>query len=417
MRILIVTPMLPYPRALNAGPQVTYAALSELGARHDLTLATFAGPNPAERAAITALRGEGITVQSVWRPAYTGLQRWRRRAEVFGFAAHGYYDWLRGAYPRLVLRLREPEMQDVLDRLFADHSFDLLQIEDSLMASYRYPSGLPTVLIEHEVRPSAPGAHPPHTASRLQRALDEKERVRWQRYQQTIWRRVDRIQVFTERDAAAVRTLAPDVADRTRINPFGVTPSIPTGDTYEQPETVVFVGGFIHPPNVDAALWLGREIMPLLRARRPGVRLLIVGNDPPREVRALDGRDIIVTGRVPDVAPFLARAAVVLAPLRMGGGMRLKVLQAMALGKAVVATPLGAEGIVTAGGAPPLVVAEDAVAIADAVADLLASEATRRALGERARAHIAAHHTWPAYAQRLEAIYRELVSPERLEPA
>src|SRR5690606_19051296 len=167
MRILLVTPMLPYPRALNAGPQVTYAALSELGARHDLTLATFAGPNPAERAAITALRGEGITVQSVWRPAYTGLQRWRRRAEVFGFAAHGYYDWRRGAYPRLVLRLREPEMRDVLDRLFADHSFDLLQIEDSLMASYRYPSGLPTVLIEHEVRPSAPGAHPPHTASRL----------------------------------------------------------------------------------------------------------------------------------------------------------------------------------------------------------------------------------------------------------
>src|SRR5690606_19543441 len=109
---------------------------------------------------------------------------------------------------------------------------------------------------------------------------------------------------------------------------------------------------------------------------RSGARLIIVGSDPPRSVRDLERDDVEVTGRVPDVNTYLQRASVVVAPLRAGGGMRLKVLQAMAAGKAVVATTLGAEGLV-GGTDRPLLLADDEEGFASAVAGLL-SDAEHR---------------------------------------
>jgi glycosyltransferase involved in cell wall biosynthesis len=172
---------------------------------------------------------------------------------------------------------------------------------------------------------------------------------------------------------------------------------------------IVFVGGFNHWPNVDAALWLGNEIMPLLRASRPGVHLWLVGSQPPPSVQQLAAADITVTGRVPSVEPYLERAALVLAPLRRGGGMRMKVLQAMALGKAVVTTPLGAEGLALAGQPAPLAIAESAPELAARVTDLLAEPDERHALGRQARAFVEEHHSLAAYGRRLTAIYDQLL--------
>ena len=171
------------------------------------------------------------------------------------------------------------------------------------------------------------------------------------------------------------------------------------------------MGNFTHPPNVDAALWLGREIMPRVRARCPSARLTIVGIFPTPEVRALAGDGLTVTGPVPDIAPYFERAAVVLAPVRTGGGMRTKVLQAMAYGKPVVTTTRGAEGLSVDGAHLPVVMAEDAEGIARAAADLLADDGQRCALGKAARAYVAEHFSPHAYASRLEAIYAELGPP------
>jgi glycosyltransferase involved in cell wall biosynthesis len=173
---------------------------------------------------------------------------------------------------------------------------------------------------------------------------------------------------------------------------------------------VLFVGNFTHPPNVDAALWLGQEIMPVLRCLAPGVHLSLVGIYPPASVQALAGADIEVTGHVPAIEPWFAEAAVVLAPLRIGGGMRMKVLQAMAMGKAVVTTPRGAEGLAVAGCPPPLIAAEGGEAIAAATATLLAAPESRHALGEQARAFVQAHFSATAHVDRLEAIYAELLA-------
>ena len=444
----MVTPMLPHAGAVNAGALVMHARLTALSRRHELTLATLAGPDPAEWRALEALRAARIDTRAVWRPepspflrrwrrlaplagpdpsTWTGgeirveaadrrgvvvpretaFRRWKRRSRLAGF-------WLRGKYPLRALQFWEPEMQSLLDRLCSEESFDLIQVEDDAMGSYGYRTQAPVVLAEYDVMSPPPDQQRGGTQpGPIQRALSAADGRRWRAYQPRVWRRFDRVQVFTPRDASAVGALAPDVAARVRVNPFGVELPAESDPVREEAGTVAFVGGFFHPPNVDAALWLGKEIMPLLRARRPGVRLLIVGSHPPEAVRALAGEDTLVTGRVPAVEPFVERAAVVLAPVRSGGGMRLKVLQAMAAGKAVVTTPIGAEGLAAAGSPPPLAIAADAEGLAAATAALLESEADRRALGRRARAFVAEHHTWSAHRRRMEATYAEL---QPLEP-
>lgn len=401
----MVTPMLPYPETPSAGPLGMYGTLSLLREQHQVTLATFAGPDHAEQAAIERLRASGVDLHAIWRMAPAGMARWQWRWRL----GRG---WLRGTRPLRALEFADRTMQQLLNRLLADRRFDLIQIEDNAMAGYDYKLGIPTVLTEHEVRYYAErrgdddaSAH----RSTPQQLFAAGERRRWRRYQAAVWQRFDRVQVFTPRDAAAICAIAPAVAPRLRVNPFGVALPPGTDQSCTVDNTIVFVGGFNHWPNVDAALWLGNEIMPLLRASRPGVHLSIVGSQPPPSVRQLAATDITVTGRVPSVEPYLKQAALVLAPLRSGGGMRMKVLQAMALGKAVVTTPLGAEGLAVAGHATPLVIAESALEIADKVAHLLAAPDQRRTLECQARAFVEEHHSLAAYGRRLAEIYDQLL--------
>ncbi len=402
MKILLVAPMPPQPQAPGAIPLVLYALLTGLKARHQITVVTVAGLEPGECQALDQLQAEGINVQAVRRTEPAGLHRWQRRWRLGS-------TWLKGRYPWRTIWFWEPQLQVILDRLLGRPAFDLVVVEDNAMGIYRYRTSVPVVFTEHEVRRSRPinwQMGPP--ARWLPWALGEADWRRWRSYQPEVWRRFDRLQVFTRRDAEAIGKLAPELASRVRVNPFGVVLPQPSPLEREVPGRLLFTGNFTHWPNVDAALWLGREIMPRLREACPGVHLDLIGIYPPQAVQALACADITVTGAVPMVEPYLERAAVVLAPVRLGGGMRMKVLHAMALGKAVVTTPRGADGFELASQAPPLVIAETAEAIASAVAGLLADPGARQGLGSQARAFVAEHYSPDAYARRLEALYAEL---------
>jgi len=402
MKILLVTPMPPRPQAPGAIPMILHALLAGLSVRHDLTLVTVAGPDPQEWEAIERLRTSGIEVHAIKRSQLHALPRWQRRWRLASA-------WLRGQWPWRTVWFWEPEMQQILDRLHAEKHFDLVQVEDNAMGIYRYRTRAPKILTEYEVRRPRPiNWHGWSQPGRMAWAFIEADWRRWPLYQRAVWRRFERIQVFTARDAETMRAIMPEVASRIRVNPFGVELPEAADPSREEDKTLVFVGNFTHPPNVDAALWLGHEIMPSLREHCPGVQLLLVGIHPPEPVRALACADIVVTGAVPKIEPYLERAAVVLAPIRTGGGQRMKVLHSMAMGKAVVTTPRGAEGLAIGGCTPPVVVAEDAQGIAAGVAALLDSDATRCELGHSARVFAAEHYNPNAYARRLEAIYAEL---------
>jgi len=402
MRVLMVTLLVPDARAPSGGAVVLHGQLAALLDRHEVTLATLAGPDVGDQAMVDRLLAAGVEVHAAWQPAPVGAELWRRRLR----AVHGLHP---GGHPLRTLHFPVPKMQLLLDRLLTGRRFDMLQVEDVAMGAYRFPGRAPCVLTEHEVRATRPAdAYDRWRSPALQWAAEAADWRRWQRFQPAVWRRFDRVQVFTSRDAAAVGHLAPDIAARVRVNPFGVALPKAADPGLEELNHLLFVGGFRHPPNVDAALWLGHEVLPRLRARCPGVRLTIVGDAPPPAVLALAVGDTAVTGRVPAIEPFLERAAVVLAPIRSGGGMRVKVLQGMAIGKAVVTTPLGAEGL-EGGDQVPVVIGEDAEGLAVATAALLADPVGRRLLGQRARTFVAEHYSWAAYGRRLEATYQELV--------
>jgi glycosyltransferase involved in cell wall biosynthesis len=373
--------------------------LMTLAGRHEITLATLR-ESVAPAFESTELRRLGIDVHHVHRLT-RGPGAWGRRAAIGT-------RWALSRQPLRQLAFRLGAMQALINRLCFERTFDLIQVEDSAMGAYRYPSTLPKILTDHEVRSDLPADRQTPFQGLCGRLASE-EGDRWRRVQPVVWRRFDRVQVFTQRDAAALASVAPAMVDRVRINPFGIDIPPPATPSEEAPGTLVFVGGFRHPPNVDAALWLGQDIWPRLRSSHPELRLWIVGSDPPRSVLALRGGGITVTGFVSDVERFVRSAAIVVAPLRLGNGMRVKVAQAMALGKAVVTTSLGAEGMVEEGQEPVLDVADDAASFADCIAALLASPDRRRNMGERAHAHAKEHLTWARWLERWEHMVEELI--------
>lgn len=421
MKVLLVVPVPPQADGAGAIPVLLHAELLGLRQRHEVTLVTAVGDEPGEAEAVARLGSEVEVHAADRRRPPPGLARRRRQLRM---AAR----WARGRWPWRTVWFADPGIQRIVDRLAAERSFDVVAVEDSAMSVYRYPPGVPTVFTHHEVlRPRpfdwhalVPGSAGPLSRIAMKksggpgsgwpsRAFAELDWRRWARFQPEAWRRFDRVQVFSQRDADSVAELAPDVASRVRVNPFGLVLPPRANPAREAAGTILFVGNFAHPPNRDAAIWLAREILPAVLERVPQARLRIVGTAPGPEVRALAGPNVELVADAPSVLPHLEEAAVVMAPVRTGGGMRMKVLQAMAAGKAVVTTSRGTEGYTGFGEEPPLAVADGEAEIAAATAALLEDDERRLRLGERAREFAERHHSPEAWAERLTAVYAEAV--------
>jgi glycosyltransferase involved in cell wall biosynthesis len=172
---------------------------------------------------------------------------------------------------------------------------------------------------------------------------------------------------------------------------------------------LLFVGSFVHPPNVDAALRLARTIFPALREHYPELELYIVGDQPPSVLKKCSGPKLVVTGTVSDVTPFLDRAAVFVVPAQQGGGIRIKVLEALAAGKAVVASRLAAEGLDVTNG-DQISLADSDAEFVERVSRLLDDEDERVSMAKRARAWAGAHMGWDQSIQAYERLYRALLA-------
>ena len=229
----------------------------------------------------------------------------------------------------------------------------------------------------------------------------------WRRYERATRPRFAAIVVFAERDLAAVTPTAGS-AWVTRI-PLAVdVPARPLDPEGAEPPTILFVGSFGHPPNVDGAIWLAKSIFPRVAERVPGARLDLVGHEPGAGVRALAGGPVSVHPSVPEVTPYVERAAVVVAPIRIGGSMRMKVLEALAAGKALVATPRAAEGVDAVPG-QHLLIAADEDEMVEALAGVLLDRDGRRALGESARRWAESSLGWDAGVAAFEHVYGTVI--------
>jgi polysaccharide biosynthesis protein PslH len=402
-RILVALPYTPRRNARHGG-KAFLPLLLRLAERHRIALIHFR--QPGEEPVDAALRERCDLVESVeLADPSAAPHRTTRAARVLTRLVTGT--------PVQVGDLESGEYAERLRRLAATWGPDVIQVELEAMAQYLdavSDSSTPRVLVLHE--PAG------RTADEIQRTMRGPERLvrvldarAWRAFERRVAGLADAVVVLTEAD----RHGAAGVAAGRPIHTIPLAlelppePLDPLGTT---PASIVFVAGFRHPPNVDAARRLALQILPLVRARRKDVPLYLVGDRPPAEIRALDGDGVVVTGGVDDVVPYLDRAAVVAAPLLVGGGMRVKVLEALACGKAVVGTPRALAGLALRDGEQALVAEADSE-FAEALLRVLDDPTERHRLATAARAWAAAHLDPALAVAAYERLYDELLSKPR----
>jgi glycosyltransferase involved in cell wall biosynthesis len=311
-------------------------------------------------------------------------------------------------------RFRVPGLQQALDRLLRTKPFDIVNLEFSFLGHCNLrqtPLGyrLPALIVDsHNIDYDL--------ARQCSRAGGLARRL----YAGANWRKLRREELATYRDADGVylcsvadqqrlldqvpeaRTLViPNAADVEYYRPRSTDPS-PDG------RTVVFFGLLSYFPNVDGVTHFVREIWPRIVEVHPNARFKIIGGQAPRSLQAFARPGVELTGFVTDLRPHLAEAAAVVVPLRLGGGTRLKVVEAMAMGKAIVSTTLGVEGIEAVPGRD-LLVEEQPGAFADAVNRLLAEPSLAARIGQSARQLAVQRYDWSGAARALESFYREIL--------
>ena len=255
------------------------------------------------------------------------------------------------------------------------------------------------------------------TAARAwERAFYRLERARMGAYEAALWQRVSRVVLIGERDKAAIEAACREHGrppiDNVVWGPHGVDVArfAPRGPGAEEPGAVAMSGVMRYAPNVEAALWFAREVWPLVRRERADARFYLVGRDPDPKVQALHGRDgVTVTGTVEEPADWIAKAEVCVAPIRAAAGLQNKLLEALAMGRAVVATPEANEGI-GAGPGRDLLLAGEPRAFARAVLDLLADPGRRADLGAAGRRFVEERWTWEGPFLGLEAAFYEALA-------
>jgi glycosyltransferase involved in cell wall biosynthesis len=387
--------IVPYPP--HGGVHLRILNIAQrIAARHEVTLGCHSwGEEDLEGAAW--LNRNGIrTITAPLRAA-----NWRHAPSALGAL-------LAGEPPEIV------QYQSAgLHALVANERFDLIQVEETLLTPYVTAAPpLPdtkTVLTFHNlhfVQEKRIAAIEPNRGVRLWRELNAR---RMRRYEPAVAARFDRTVTVTEAERTLLLDHAPDLT--VDVLPNGVdTQALRPLPAPSGKPAIVFVGTLSYLPCADAALWLARTILPLARRRFPDLELWIVGRQPPPQVLALAGEGVFVTGAVDDVAPYYERAAVAVVPLQAGGGSRLKILEAMSLGRPVVSTRLGAEGI-EATPDKHILLADDAQGFADAIGRLLVDQALSDAIVRDARQFVEDHHDWDAIAAKQLAIYDDLLRP------
>jgi len=375
----MVTKFVPLPDN-DGGKQRALAIARRLAERTDLVLCAYDDGG----ADVAGLKRLGIDVRSVpWRPtalrAARGVLRTRSVsagrffspelvAEVARAAAEGPVDLLQVEYLQMVPVVRGlPAGRRVLD---------LHNVESALVRSYARTGRGPSALL----------AHAEATALRAM--------------ERAVLASFDTVVVVSDRERLRLPAAHRDVI----ICPNGRDPDPLGPPAPADTPTAAFVATLGWAPNVDAAVWFGREVWPEVLRRSPAARLLLVGREPAASVQALAAPSVEVSGTVSEVRPYLAQARVAVAPLRSGGGTRLKILEALDAGRPVVATSIAVDGLEDLIG-EGVVVADDVASMIDAVTGLLDDPERAAALGRVGHDAVAARHTWDvALAPLFEAV-------------
>ena len=391
----------------KGGKLRTWHVMRHVARRHEITYLSF------EDSSATAAEREGM--REVCRELLT-VPRTEQPKGTLGFYARAAR-YVVDRVPYAVANYRSGAYRQQVDRLLRERQFDTV-VCDFLPPAVNLPDALPCpgVLFTHNVEAEIWRRHAENASNLVSRLLFRQQWRRMLRFEQATLARFDLVLGVSEADRRTFERLYP----RSLHAPVHV---VQTGvdTTYFAPSSeppsrahLVFTGSMDWLPNEDAMTYFCREILPRVRAAEPDATLSIIGRSPTPAVRRLaeQYRGVEVTGRVDDVRPHVHRGAVYVVPLRIGGGTRLKIFEAMAMGKAVVSTTIGAEGLPVRPGVD-IAVADDPDRFADAVVRLVRDAPAREAMGAHARQSVVERYDWSAVALDFENALASAARRER----
>jgi polysaccharide biosynthesis protein PslH len=404
LSVLFVTPFLPSPPSFGAQRRL-HELISGVAAANDVSVLSLIDPSENQGEAIRATEAYCRRVVTVANPAYHTGRAHKRLLQLASLGSPHSYEWLGHS---------EEPFRAALEQMLT-LPYDVVHFELAPMAGYATACGLgrehrPLLCLdEHNIEYDIVRRTADGEAGALRRAYSAIEWRKVRREERHAWSHLDGCTVTSVRDQEML--LSDEPTAHTAVVPNGVDLDLfcPSRQPVARgARTLLFFGAIDYYPNTDAMLFFLQDVFPRLAARYPDLRLRIVGRKPPESILAHRSETVEVTGMVDDVRPWIDQADVVVVPLRIGGGTRLKILEAMAMGKAVVSTTLGAEGIDVVP-EQDLLLADDAEAFVAQVGRLLDEPELARRLGASARQLVSSRYSWKTAVERLSTFYRELM--------
>jgi sugar transferase (PEP-CTERM/EpsH1 system associated) len=380
----------------KGGKLRTWHVMRHIARRHDITYLSFEDPS--------ATQADRLGMREVCRELITLPRRDPQKGSLrfYGDAARYVLD----PVPYAVAKYRSADYRARVAALLHDRRFDVV-VCDFLPPAVNLPERLPcpSVLFTHNVEAEIWRRHFETAANPVARRLLAQQWRRMLRFEADTLSRFDLVLAVSGADRRTFERLYPQSLDtpihvvQTGVDTGYFTPSADAPSRAH----LVFTGSMDWLPNEDAMTYFCRDILPRIREAEPSATLSIIGRAPTPAVQRLSQQHegVEVTGRVDDVRPHVRRGAVYVVPLRIGGGTRLKIFEAMAMGKAVVSTTVGAEGLPVTPGTD-IAIADEPQAFADAVIRLIRDTAARQALEVRARQLVVDRYDWAAAARDFE---------------
>ena len=400
MHILQLAPRLPYP--LTDGGAIGIYKITESLSRigKEVTLLTYPDSNPEiTKSAVKAmLEFCDIRLTSKSLPS-----RFRTIIRTL----------LSGAYA--VERREMKEMYELIKSTILEKKIDIVHCDHSHMGKYalwiKTEFGLPVILRQHNVEAQIYERFALHASNPAARLFGRIQSKRLHHEEQRFVRGVDGVAAISEEDAAIMRHYAPGT--KIRVIPAGVDLEYlaPSDPSLEDPNAITWFGRFAWEPNVDEVQYFLRDIFPLILRNRPSTVFHIIGSGSERmaSVAASFGPNVVIHGFVPDIREYLARSSVLIVPLRIGGGMRIKILEYCAAGKAVVSTSIGAEGNLAADNSD-ILLRDDEASFSNAVLKLLGDSELRKNIGANARKLVEKHYSWHRIGEQFCTFYSDILS-------
>ncbi len=388
LRVLVLDEEIPYPP--NAGKRIrTWNLLRYLAKRHSITLLCYGCPTDP---AATALQNAGISLRFV-EPREI-FSSWRLYLSLFAN--------LFSPYPFSVTKHYSSRFKKKLDALLEYESWDLIHCEWTPYARF-IPSDcrLPVLISAHNIESEILALRARYSRTPIAKVFFWLQEWKMRRFERESLRRASGVASVAKNDFEVMRSWG---VESISLVPNGVDlPAYSANQDAEHDDEILMLGSLDWYPNADSLNYFIQEIFPIVRERRPGAKLRIVGRRPPQSLKKrcskIPGVDFV--GEVGHVNDYLARATIVVVPLRIGGGSRLKILEALAAGKAVVSTSIGAAGLELVSG-EHLIIADSPSEFAASVERLLASSEERHQLAAQGRLQVKQRYGWPEIAKLLE---------------